>query len=63
MQVRSRLALIISALTLGACGTETPTSPPAASLSVTTVKTIGVVRPAFPSSGILSGTPCPQARR
>ena len=42
MQVCSRLALIISALTLGACGTETLTSPPAASLSVTTVKTIGV---------------------
>jgi hypothetical protein len=43
MQVLRGLALIISALTLGACGPETPTSPPAASLgSVTSVKTIGV---------------------
>jgi hypothetical protein len=32
----------MSALILGACGTETPTSPPAASLSVTAVKRIGV---------------------
>jgi len=30
MQVRPRLALIVSALILGACGTETPTRPPAA---------------------------------
>jgi hypothetical protein len=42
MQVRPYLTLLISALALGACGTETPTSPPAASLNVTAVKTIGV---------------------
>jgi uncharacterized lipoprotein YbaY len=43
VQVRRPLAFIIWALTLGACGSETPTSPPAASLSSTTaVKTIGV---------------------
>ena len=42
MPVRLPLALIISTLTLGACGSDTPTSPPAASLSVTALKTIGV---------------------
>lgn len=43
MPVRPHVALIISALTLGACGTETPTSPVvAASPNVTAVKTIGV---------------------
>ena len=42
MQVRPRLALIISALILGACGSETPTSPSVESFSVTAVRTIGV---------------------
>jgi uncharacterized lipoprotein YbaY len=42
MQACPRLALITSVLILGACGSETPTSPPVPSLSVTAVKTIGV---------------------
>lgn len=41
MRVRPRLALIISALVVGGCGTDTPTSPSTASLSLTAVKTIG----------------------
>jgi len=42
MQVRSHFALIISALTLGACGSETPTSPAAASVSLTAAPTIAI---------------------